>query len=205
MEGRHNESITKWGKDEPTNSNFETANYAYTNGALHLSNIKDRSKRASPMFEKSMDQIRENAQSTALLGQNDTEINVRATDGFDRRKTQSNSVLDGVFYNGERPHNASFHMSSDRSDREMIAYLMKKHLGVEPANLAKSVVPQHNMSMTNQMRWPTPNPQNWISWGDPKEPVSEYQMIYDQGAKQFNPKEIEKIKKSALWRNMSII
>ena len=55
------------------------------------------------------------------------------------------------------------------------------------------------------MRWPTPTPQNWISWGDPKEPVSEYQMIYDQGAKQFNPKEIEKIKKSALWRNMSII
>ena len=61
------------------------------------------------------------------------------------------------------------------------------------------------MSMTNQMRWPTPTPQNWISWGDPKEPVSEYQMMYDQGAKQFNPKEIEKIKKSALWRNMSII
>ena len=44
-----------------------------------------------------------------------------------------------MFYNGERPHNASFHMSSDRSDREMIAYLMKKHLGVEPSRLANSV------------------------------------------------------------------
>ena len=86
----------------------------------------------------------------------------------------------------------------------MIAYLMKKHLGVEPSRLSNSV-PQQSMSMTNQMRWPTPTPQNWISWGDPKEPVSEYQMMYDQGAKQFNPKEIEKIKKSALWRNMSII
>ena len=30
-------------------------------------------------------------------------------------------------------------------------------------------------------------------------------MMYEQGAKSFNPKEIDKIKKSALWRNMHII
>ena len=87
MEGRHCQSISKWGKEEPTNSNFETANEAYTNGAYNLSNIKDRSKRASPMFEKSMDQIREKTQSTAFLGQHDADAQVRATDGFDRRKT----------------------------------------------------------------------------------------------------------------------
>ena len=47
--------------------------------------------------------------------------------------------------------------------------------------------------------------QPWLSWGDPAEPVSEYQMIYEQGAKFEDKREIEHIRKNALWCNMSII
>jgi len=70
---------------------------------------------------------------------------------------------------------------------------MKKHLGIEPTRTAESVP-----RSLGQPKHP------WIHWGDPKEPVSEYQLIYDKGAK-FSEKEMQKIQKNALFRNMSII
>ena len=79
---------------------------------------------------------------------------------------------------------------------------MKKHLGVEASRLSSSVPRQ---SINSQRFPPAANPSSWIHWGDPKEPLSEYQIMYDQGAKNFNAKEIDKIKKNALWRNMHII
>ena len=47
-------------------------------------------------------------------------------------------------------------------------------------------------------------PANWVHWGDPKEPKSQYQRFYEQGSK-FTEKEAAEIKKSPLWRNMAIL
>lgn len=46
--------------------------------------------------------------------------------------------------------------------------------------------------------------QPWIQWGDPTEPVSQYQQLYDS-YNEFNDKELKRIQKSSLFKNLNIM
>ena len=93
--------------------------------------------------------------------------------------------------NEEDRYNLS-QLSSGFSEREVIAYLVKKHTaketrqaGVDPTTLGQA--------------W-----QPWIQWGEPSKPISDYQRIYDT-CDQFTDKEIKRVRKHPLWKNMNII
>ena len=63
-------------------------------------------------------------------------------------------------------------VNSGFSEREVIAYLVKKHARTEPKKANGAPV----VSLAN--KW-----QPWIQWGLSKEPFSEYQKYYDESTK----------------------
>lgn len=49
-----------------------------------------------------------------------------------------------------------------------------------------------------------PRFKSWVQWGDPTEPVSEYQRLHDS-YRDFSQAEIKKLSENPLFKNLTVI